>query len=53
MYTFNKEIFKIDKVRNGFKLYHNAKNKWSSGWTFIGNFKTEEKAKTAARLYTS
>ena len=54
MYTFNGEIFKIKKNDNSnFKLYHKAKSKWSTGWTFIGTFKTEEKAKIAANLYSN
>ena len=52
MYNFNGETFKIERSFNKFKLYHKATNKWSSGWTFIGTFETEEKAKTSARLYT-
>ena len=52
MYNFNGETFKIEKTSNGFKLYHKATNKWSSGWTYIGLFITKEKAITSAKLYT-
>ena len=53
MYTFNNEIFKIEKTNKGFKLYHKATNKWSSGWTFIGLFESEDKARNSAKLYTN
>ena len=53
MYNFNNETFKIQKTLNGFKLYHKATNKWTTGWTYIGCFQTEEKAKTSAKLYTN
>ena len=53
MYNFNGETFKIEKTGSGFKLYHKATNKWSSGWTYIGLFINEEKAITSAKLYTN
>ena len=53
MYNFNNETFKIQKTLNGFKLYHKATNKWTTGWTYIGCFQTEEMAKTSAKLYTN
>ena len=51
-YDTNNKTFKIEKTSNSFKLYHKATNKWSSGWTYIGSFRTEEKAMTSAKLYT-
>lgn len=52
LYNINGETFKIIKETNNVKLYHKAQNKWSSGWTFVGNFKSKEKAESAARLYS-
>ena len=53
LYNYNMETFKISKENNQFKLYHKAENRWSSGWTFVGKYKTKEKAETAARLYSN
>jgi hypothetical protein len=53
LYHYNGETFKISNEMNIFKLYHKAVNKWSSGWTFIGNFNSTEKAQVAARKYTN
>jgi hypothetical protein len=53
LYNFNGETFKIEQSNKGFKLYHKATNKWSAGWTYIGFFTDEEKAKTSAKLYTN
>lgn len=52
LYNYNGETFKIEN-KNPIKLYHKAENKWSSGWTFIGTFKSTEQAKTSARKYAS
>ena len=52
LYNINGETFKIKKENNSFKLYHQANNKWSSGWTYIGNYKNENDAQTSARLYS-
>ena len=53
LYNINTETFKITKENNVFKLYHKAENRWSSGWTFVGKYKTQDRAQTAARLYTN
>lgn len=52
LYHYNGETFKLESKTNT-KLYHKAVNKWSTGWTFIGAFKTVDKAQAAARQYTS
>ena len=52
LYHYNGETFKINQENNKVKLYHKAVNKWSSGWTYIGNFKSTELAQVAARKYT-
>jgi hypothetical protein len=51
LYNHNGETFKLDNTSSNVKLYHKAVNRWSSGWTYVGNFKTLEKAQAAARLY--
>lgn len=52
LYHYNGETFKLES-RNKVKLYHKAVNKWSTGWTFIGEFKSSDKAKLAAKQYAS
>ena len=57
LYNYRGETFKLKKSNSSFKLYHNAINNkpsgWnSSGWTYIGTFKTELAAQAAARRYT-
>lgn len=52
LYNFNKETYKIIKENNLFKVYYQAKNRWSSGWAFIGIFKDENKAINAAKKYS-
>jgi hypothetical protein len=52
LYNYKGDIFKIVNESGNFKLYHKAQNKWSAGWTYIGKFKSEEAAKTAARQYS-
>ncbi len=51
LYHYNGETFKISQENNKIKLYHKAVNKWSSGWTYIGNFNTNDLAQAAARRY--
>lgn len=53
LYNFNRETFKIVSENGSFKLYHKAENKWSSGWTFIGKYKTTGKAENAAKQYSN
>tara|TARA_B100001989_G_C24544697_1_gene469957 strand:+ start:2629 stop:2793 length:165 start_codon:yes stop_codon:yes gene_type:complete len=53
LYNYNTETFKISKTNNEFKLYHKAQNRWSSGWTYVGKYKTEQKAQQAAKLYSN
>ena len=53
LYHYNGETFNIKEANNNIKVYHKAVNKWSSGWTFVGSFKTIDKAQAAARKYTS
>ena len=52
LYNFKQETFKIINNGNQYKLYHQAINKWSKGWTYIGCFKTQDLAETAAKRYT-
>jgi hypothetical protein len=52
LYHYSGETFKISQENNKVKLYHKAVNKWSSGWTYIGNFKSIDLAQAAARRYT-
>lgn len=52
LYNHNGETFKLENNSNNVKLYHKAVNRWSSGWTYVGEFKSIEKAQTAARLYS-
>ena len=52
LYNFKQETFKIVKENNNFKLYHQAVNKWSKGWTFIGSFNSNQSAENAAKRYT-
>lgn len=52
LYTFNNHIFKLQETNSQVKLYYKAVNKWSSGWAYIGSFKTKDKAEAAARLYS-
>ena len=51
LYHYNGETFRISQENNKIKLYHKAVNKWSSGCTYIGNFKTTDLAQAAARRY--
>lgn len=53
LYTYNMNVFKLENANNQFKVYYKAENKWSSGWTYIGCFKTRDKAEAAARQYAS
>tara|TARA_Y100001958_G_C21196917_1_gene524139 strand:- start:512 stop:676 length:165 start_codon:yes stop_codon:yes gene_type:complete len=53
LYNFKQETFKIQSDNNEFKLYHKIVNKWSSGWTYIGKFKTKKDAENAAKRYTN
>ena len=52
LYHYNGDTFKLEDKNGNIKLYHKAENKWSSGWTYIGNFKSTDKAQAAARQYT-
>jgi hypothetical protein len=52
LYHFRGETFKLENKNDDIKLYHKAVNKWSKGWTYVGTFKTEDKAQTAAKKYT-
>ena len=52
LYNFKQETFKIINKDKQYKLYHQAINKWSKGWTYIGCFKTQDLAETAAKRYT-
>lgn len=51
-YNYKGDTFKIKTETNCFKLYHKAQNKWSTGWTFIGQFKTKQLAENAAKKYS-
>ncbi len=51
LYHYNGETFKVTQENSQVKLYHKAVNKWSSGWTYIGNFKSIDAAQAAARKY--
>lgn len=53
LYNINKETFKIINENNKIKLYCKAENRWSSGWTYIGEFSSIEKAKVAANKYSN
>ena len=53
LYNYKGETFKLNDENNQIKLYHKAINTWSSGWTYIGKFKTIDRAQAAARQYTS
>ena len=53
LYNFNSETFKFVKSNNKVKLYHKAQNKWSQGWTYIGQYEKKQKAEIAARQYTN
>ena len=53
LYHYKGDTFKIDSTNDKYKLYHKAVNRWSSGWTYIGIFKTNSAAESAARQYTS
>lgn len=53
LYNTKGETYKLVKEMNKVKLYHKAQNRWSSGWTYIGTFKTTERAEAAARSYTN
>ena len=52
LYHYKGETFKLENKGESIKLYHKAVNKWSSGWTYLGKFKSSEKAESAARQYT-
>ena len=52
LYNFNRETFKIKQENGKYKLYHKAVNSWSSGWTYIGIFNTQQHAENAAKRYT-
>ena len=54
IYVINGEKFKINETGNKhFKVYAYSKTKWSSGMTFIGKYKSEQDAKTAANKYST
>ena len=54
IFHINGETFKIKSTEcKQYKLYSYIKTKWSSGYTFIGIFKSEEKAKIAANKYSN
>jgi peptidase E len=53
LYNQNGETFKLVTQNKKTKLYHKAENRWSSGWTYVGEYINIEKAKSAARLYAS
>lgn len=53
LYNHYGETFRLVSSNQKVKLYHKAKSRWSSGWTYIGTFKNEEKAKASARLYAN
>lgn len=52
-YIINGEKFKLVETSNKqIKVYAYSKTKWSSGMTFIGIYKNEQDAKTAANKYS-
>jgi len=53
LYNYKGDIFKIVNESGNFKLYHKAQNKWSQGWTYIGQYENTQKAEIAARQYTN
>jgi hypothetical protein len=54
IYNYRNEKFKIVKETNvRFKLYHIIVNKWSKGFTYIGNFTSHDAAQIAAQKYCS
>lgn len=55
LYNYNGETFKIkfSEMDSSFKVYHKAQNRWSQGWTYVGNSKSEDKAKNIAKVYSS
>lgn len=53
LYNFNSETFKLVKNNDKIKLYHKAQNKWSEGWTYIGEYNNTQKAELAARQYAN
>ena len=52
LYHYKGETFKLENKSDIIKLYHKAVNKWSSGWTYVGTFKTIDRAQAAARQYS-
>ena len=52
-YTLNNEKYKLVESNSLVKLYHKAENKYCSGWTYIGSFKNEKAAKSAANKYSN
>ena len=52
-YSYNGNIFDVRQQNGQFKLYYKAINKWSSGWAYIGTFKSRDKAEAAARQYSN
>ena len=53
LYNTRGETFKLVNNGNQVKLYHKAVNKWSTGWTYIGSYKDNSKAESAARSYAN
>lgn len=54
LYNYLGETFKLKENPEGtFKLYCNAKSKWSTGWTYIGTFNNKDKAIQVAKRYAS
>ena len=54
LYHYISDTFKIVSQEDGScKLFCKAASRWSSGWTYIGKYKSEEQAKSSARSYAS
>ena len=52
-YYNNGDTFKIKNEKGNCKLYYVSTSKWSTNLTYIGTYKTVEKAQTAARKYSN
>ena len=54
LYNYYGDTIKLIKQDDGsYKVFCKAKSRWSTGWTYVGKEKTEERAMNIAKRYAS
>ena len=54
LYNYYGDTFKIELQSDGsYKVFCKARSRWSTGWTYVGKEKTEERASNIAKRSAS